>query len=83
MENFLLKQTLDFGTSNCLPGSPESLRNMWVVVKLMVPFGNPKYSVPYYNRDPKRDHNLDNHPCGESYKLGPTSYKALGDATQY
>ena len=28
----------------------------------MVIFGCPKYEVPYYNRDPKRDHNFDNHP---------------------
>ena len=25
-------------------------------------FGYPKYQVPYYNRDPKRDHNFYNHP---------------------
>ena len=25
-------------------------------------FGYPKYKVPFYNRDPKRDHNFDNHP---------------------
>ena len=25
-------------------------------------FGYPKYSVPYYHKDPKRDHNFDNHP---------------------
>ena len=25
-------------------------------------FGYPKYEVPYYNRDPKRDDNFDNHP---------------------
>ena len=25
-------------------------------------FGYPKYTVPYYNRAPKRDHNFDNHP---------------------
>ena len=24
--------------------------------------GYPKYEVPYYNGDPKRDHNFDNHP---------------------
>ena len=24
--------------------------------------GTLKYEVPYYNRDPKRDHNFDNHP---------------------
>ena len=27
--------------------------------------GYPKYSVPYYVKDPKRDHDFDNHP--ESY----------------
>ena len=30
--------------------------------KLWSPFGSPKYYVPYYTKDPKRDHNLDNHP---------------------
>ena len=25
-------------------------------------FGYPKYYVPYYNKEPKRDHNFDNHP---------------------
>ena len=25
-------------------------------------FGYPKYSVPYYNRDPKRDCDFDDHP---------------------
>ena len=25
-------------------------------------FGYPKYWVPYYNKDPKRDHIFDNHP---------------------
>ena len=29
-------------------------------------FGYPRYEVPYYNRDPKRDHNFDNHPYKES-----------------
>ena len=24
--------------------------------------GYPKYQVPYYNGDPNRDHNFDNHP---------------------
>ena len=28
-------------------------------------FGYPKYSGPYYNRDPKRDHNFDNHSGGD------------------
>ena len=27
--------------------------------------GYPKYSVPYYNKDPKRDPNFDNHPYSE------------------
>ena len=26
------------------------------------PFWGPKYSVPYYNEDPKRDPTIDNHP---------------------
>ena len=30
--------------------------------KLWSPFGYPKYMVPYYKRDPKREHNFDNHP---------------------
>ena len=30
--------------------------------KLWSLFGYPKYEVPYYNRDPKRDQNFDNHP---------------------
>ena len=34
----------------------------------MVPFWVPKYEVPYYNRDPKRDHNFDNHPYVYSSK---------------
>ena len=25
-------------------------------------FESPKYKVPYYTKDPKRDHNVDNHP---------------------
>ena len=30
--------------------------------------GYPKYEVPYYNKDPKKDHNFDNHP----YDKDPT-----------
>ena len=30
--------------------------------KLWSLFGYPKYEVPYYNRDPKRDQNFDIHP---------------------
>ena len=33
-----------------------------MVVNITVPFGYPKYQVPYYNKDPKGDHNLNNHP---------------------
>ena len=32
-----------------------------MVVKIMVSFRSPKYSVPYSTKDPKRDHRLDNH----------------------
>ena len=28
-------------------------------------FGYPKYEVPYSSRDPKRDHDFDNHPNGQ------------------
>ena len=30
--------------------------------KLWSPFVSPKYYVPYCSKDPKRDHNFDNHP---------------------
>ena len=30
--------------------------------KLRSLFGYPKYQAQYYTRDPKRDHNFDNHP---------------------
>ena len=30
--------------------------------KLWAPFWVPKYLVPYYKRDPKRDHRFDTHP---------------------
>ena len=32
---------------------------IWVVLKIMIPFW-----VPYYIRDPKRDHNFENHAFG-------------------
>ena len=38
--------------------------------KLWSLFGYPKYEVPYYNRDPKRDHNFDNHPIYIHVNLG-------------
>ena len=37
-------------------------------------FGYPKYQVPYYNRDPKRDHNFDNHPYVIVQGLGGFPY---------
>ena len=43
----------------------------YVAVKIMVPVGYPKYYVPYYNRDPKRDHNFDNHP---NIVFSPTTF---------
>ena len=33
------------------------------LAKLESLFGFPQYSVPCYIKDPKRDHNFDNHPC--------------------
>ena len=30
----------------------------------------PKKNVPYYNKDPKRDHDSDNHPYRGSAKKG-------------
>ena len=53
--------------------------------KLWSLFWYPKYWVPHYNRDPKRDHYFDNHPyisrqvdriwrtCG-SYDIYPKPY---------
>ena len=54
----------------CLGFPLQSLENLEAVYvyiygglsKLWCLFGYPKYWVPYYNRDPKRDHNFDNHP---------------------
>ena len=38
-------------------------KGIWVDVKIMVPFlGYRKHEVRYDNRDPKRNHNFDNHP---------------------
>ena len=28
-------------------------------------FGYPKYEVPYYSKDPKREHTFDNQPCDQ------------------
>ena len=41
------------------PGLCGWLSSLWS------PLGSPKYSVPYYTKDPRRDHSFDNHPCGE------------------
>ena len=39
----------------------------WVVVKIIVPFGSPKYEVQYnYIKDLQTDHNFDDHPYGFS-----------------
>ena len=32
-------------------------------------FGYPKYQASYYNREPKRDHNFDNHPNEKHLKV--------------
>ena len=32
-------------------------------------FGYSKYRAPYYNRDPKMDHNFDNHPNTNSMPI--------------
>ena len=42
---------------------------IWVAVKIMVPFWGPKYEVAYYMKDPKGDHNFDNHPHGSLGKV--------------
>ena len=43
----------------------------------MVPFlGTLNISVPYYNKDPKRDHNFDNHPYDFAgrFNVNPASH---------
>ena len=51
--------------SRCREGAlktpPRTCRPGWLS-KLGSLFGHPKYELPYYIRDPKRDHNFDNHP---------------------
>ena len=57
--------------------SPPTLKQLcfkicgWWSKLLTAPFGVPYISgaVPYYNRDPKRDHNFHNHPCEGLQKL--------------
>ena len=41
---------------------------MWVVVKIMVPFGVLRIVRHLYLRDPKRDHNFDNHPIFQLFE---------------
>ena len=43
-------------------------KNGWLS-KLWSRFGYPKYQVPYYIRDPKRDLDFDNHPNEDLYSL--------------
>ena len=38
------------------------MNSIWVVVKIMVPFGVPVINGTYYLGYPKGDHNFDNHP---------------------
>ena len=42
--------------------------------KLWSLFGYPKYEGPYYNRDPKRDHNFDKQPNDMPYFTMPQRY---------
>ena len=73
----ILRISRDFGSFKVLglgvPGSGfavpcqrhphrSSSRTYGWLSKLWPLFGYPKYSGPYYNRDPKRDHNFDNQP---------------------
>ena len=45
---------------------------IWVVVKIMVPFGVPDIVRHLLFRVPKkRDHNFDHHPYGSSEHKGP------------
>ena len=60
----VLSDTLvgDFFTGVRRTPAQFSVPCIWVVFKIMAPFGYPKYKVPYYNKDPKRGPNIDNHP---------------------
>ena len=39
--------------------------------------------MPYYNRDPKRDHNFDNHPYRDSGKENGSYYNIIGYITGF
>ena len=49
--------------------------------KLWSLFGYPKYSVPYYKKDPKRDPNIDNHPDGP--RVGCRDRFVMGDVKRF
>ena len=68
------------GSSNWDGGSCFS--NGWLS-KIWSFFGYPKYSGPYYNRDPKRDHNFDSHPNGALWGYtGPPLWSKLNCSTK-
>ena len=43
-------------------GGRPCLSHGWLSKVWSLYFGSPKYWVPHYIKDPKRDHNFDNHP---------------------
>ena len=52
--------------------------SIWVVVKLMVPFfGTLNLRLPYYNKDPKKDHHFDNNSYPETKPEPKTQQKGL------
>ena len=55
-----LRYSVWHSTPNCFPLS--LYINMRGCQNYGSLFGYPKYEVPYYNRDPKKGHNLDKHP---------------------
>ena len=50
------------GKAYMLPGRNSTYEYMGGCQNYGPFFGYPKYSVPYFKRDPKRDHNLDQPP---------------------
>ena len=54
------------GCQNCMGTMEKKMETTILGLYIYIPyqslFGHPKYQVLYYNRDPKRDHNFDNHP---------------------
>ena len=43
---------------NCVLVRDGNASQTWLVVKIMLLFWVPKYQVPYYSKDPKRDRNF-------------------------